>query len=310
MSALIEALSGIFIPIILGLLARNGNYVNPAHRSHILQYAIRICIPFMVFETMRDISPHTAGQLIPMAGALFLFSGAAWLLTLALILFLIPRSRWAAKYKSELLLVGFSGNIGYICWKIQEVLIGPEGLQRGIFYTSFFWPVLFFYAACTVIALKLTKSGNIDKKGILYNVIPLLTMLFLGLAAGLTEFPLPHMITTMTATFGAIAVPTILFCMGLSIHLRNAVAQVRPLLPFLLVRFVIWITATWFVTRMPFLDETSRRVLVINSLAPIGVNPIVIADMFGLDTDFVANSITVSTLIYLLYLPFLFIFWA
>ncbi|MDC7242340.1 MAG: hypothetical protein PQJ50_18445 [Spirochaetales bacterium] len=309
MTPLIEALSGIFLPIILGLLSRNGNYINPAHRSHILQFAIRICIPFMVFETMRDITPHTAGQLLPMTASLFLFSGLAWLLTLGVILFLAPRSRWVGRYRAELLLIGFTGNIGYICWKIQEVLIGPEGLQRGIFYTSFFWPVLFFYALCTVFALKLTKSGNIDKKGILYNVIPLLTMLFLGLTAGLTEAPLPSFLTSFTGTFGAIAVPTILFCMGLSIHIRNAASEVKPLLPFLLVRFVIWITATWIVTRMPFLDTVSRRVLLINSLAPIGVNPIVIADMFGLDTDFVASSITVSTLIYLLYLPFLFILW-
>lgn len=309
MTALIPALSGIFLPIILGLISRNGNFIDPKHRPQILQFAVRICIPFMVFESMRQVDTQTAGQFIPMTIGLFIFTGLAWLFMLGVIIILIPRVKWIDKYKGELLLMGFSGNIGYICWKIQEILIGPGGLQRGIFYTSFFWPALVLYSIFTVIVLKLTQSNKIDTKNILYNIIPLLVMIALGLTVGLLDIDLPYWLTSFTGSFGPIAVPTILFCMGLSISIKGSVKSARILLPYLLIRLLVWMGATYLTLQLSIFDELSRGVLLINMFAPIGINPIVICDMFGLDTEFVANSITVSTVLYLLFLPVMFLLW-
>ncbi|MBF9014481.1 MULTISPECIES: AEC family transporter [unclassified Oceanispirochaeta] len=309
MITLIPALSGIFLPIILGLISRNGNFIDPKHRPQILQFAVRICIPFMVFESMRQIDTKTAGQFIPMTLGLFIFTGLAWLFMLGIILALIPRVKWIDKYKGELLLMGFAGNIGYICWKIQEILIGSAGLQRGIFYTSFFWPVLVVYSLLTVIILKLTKNNKVDTKSILYNIIPLLILLALGLMVGLLDINLPVWLTSFTGSFGLIAVPTILFCMGLSISIKGSIKSARILLPYLLIRLAVWIGATYLTLQLSFFDDISREVLLINMFAPIGINPIVIGDMFGLDTDFIANSITVSTVLYLLCLPVLFLLW-
>ncbi|MDA3959143.1 AEC family transporter, partial [Oceanispirochaeta sp.] len=135
MSALIPAFAALFLPIILGLLCRNGNFVDPAHRANIQQFAVRVTIPFMVFDSLRVIDLKTAGQFLPMSLGLFLFVGLAWLFSWGALSILIPRSPWFNKYKAELLLMAFAGNVGYICWKLQELLIGTEGLQRGIFYT-------------------------------------------------------------------------------------------------------------------------------------------------------------------------------
>lgn len=309
MTALLPALSGIFLPILLGLISRNGNFINPKNRPHILQFAVRICIPFMVFESMRQVDTQTAGQFIPMTVGLFIFTGLVWLFMLGIILLLIPRFEWVRKYKGELLLMGFAGNIGYICWKIQEILIGPAGLQRGIFYTSFFWPTLVLYSFFTVIALKLIQSNKIDSKSILYNIIPLLIMITLGLTVGLLDISLPVWLTSFTGSFASIAVPTILFCMGLSISIEGSLKSAKILLPYLIIRLAVWIGATYLTLQLSFFDDLSRKVLLINMFAPIGINPIVICDMFGLDTDFVANSITVSTVLYLLFLPVMFLLW-
>jgi predicted permease len=309
MITLIPALSGIFLPIILGLISRNGNFINPKHRPQILQFAVRICIPFMVFESMRQIETQTAGQFIPMTVGLFIFTGLAWLFMLGVILVLSPRVKWIEKYKGELLLMGFTGNIGYICWKIQEILIGPAGLQRGIFYTSFIWPMLIVYTILTVIILKLTKNNKIDTKSILYNIIPLLTMLALGLMVGLLDIILPVWLTSFTESFGPIAVPTVLFCMGLSISIEGSLKSAKILFPYLVIRLAIWIGATYLTLQLSFFDDLSRKVLLINMFAPIGINPIVLGDMFGLDSDFIANSITVSTVLYLLFLPVMFLLW-
>ena len=307
MNALLPAFAAIFLPIILGLISRNGNFIDPSHRANIQQFAVRVTIPFMVFESLRNMDVKTAGQFLPMSLGLFLFMGLGWLFFWAALSLLTPRSQWFNKYKAELLLMAFAGNIGYICWKLQEMLIGAEGLQRGIFYTSFYWPAMLIYSFLTVWVLKLTKQHRLDKKNLLYNVVPLLFMIALGLIVGIMEIPLPLWLTQFTGSFGSMAVPLVLFCMGLSISIKGSLKSARALLPYLAIRLVIWLGATALMLQLPWFDTVSRQVLMINALAPLGVNPIVVSDMFGLDSEFVANSITISTVIFLLFLPFLFL---
>ncbi|MDC7232984.1 MAG: hypothetical protein PQJ58_07110 [Spirochaetales bacterium] len=309
MNALLPAISGIFLPILLGLISRRTHFINPEHRPHILQFAVRVCIPFMVFESMRNIDTGTAGQFIPMTAGLFLFTALSWLTMYILIRVLIPYSNWVRQYKAELLIMAFIGNIGYICWKIQEIVAGTEALQRGIFYTSFYWPALIVFSLITLVVLKLTKAHSLDSKEILKNIIPLLAMLALGLTAGLLHLNLPEWLTAFTGSLGPIAVPTILFCTGLSISVKGTAKAAGPILPYLIVRQLIWIALFALILRLSWFDDISRKVLFINAFAPIGVTTMVICDMFGLDTDFAANAIALSTVIYLLMLPLLFLLW-
>ncbi|WP_168203603.1 AEC family transporter [Oceanispirochaeta crateris] len=309
MSDLIPALVALFLPIFLGLLCRNGNFIDPSHRIYIQQFAVRVTIPFMVFNSLIVMDLKTAGQFLPMSLGFFLFLGIVWLISWGILTFLAPKSRWVNKYKAELFMLAISGNIGYICWKLHELLIGADGLQRGIFYTSFFWPILLFYGFLITVVLKLTKHQKLDKKSIHFNIIPLLIMVALGLIFGIMNISLPEGLAQFSESFGSMAVPLILFCMGLSISIKSSLRSALPLLPFLVVRFVVWIAATAILFQLPWFDETSRKVLIINVMAPLGVSIMVISDMFGLDTDFIANSITISTLIFLFFLPFLFYFW-
>jgi len=309
MTALLPAITAIFLPIILGLISKNGNFIHAEHRQIIQQFAIRIAVPFMAFNSMRVINLQTAGQFLPMSFGLLFFMGIAWLFSWFLITRMTRKSKWFKKYQAELLIMSFGGNVGYICWKLHELLIGAEGLQRGIFYTSFYWPWLLSYAFLTVGVLKLSKQHSLDKKKILANIIPLLVMIAVGLVIGLNNIVLPVWLTQFTDSFGNMAVPLILFCMGLSISIKKSLASLWSLIPYLSVRLIIWVGATFILLQIPVFDEPSRKVLMINALAPLGVNPLVVTDMFGLDSEFVANSITVSTVLFLIFLPLLFLIW-
>lgn len=309
MTELIPAFSSIFLPIILGLVCRNGNYIDKKHRPVIQQFAVRVAIPFMVFDSLRTVNLQTAGQFLPVSMGMFLFTGIAWVLCTLAISALAVRSRWIAAHKAELIIMGFSGNIGYICWKLQEMLIGAEGLQRGIFYTTFFWPALTLYSFLTVFVLKLHQQKKLDKTNVLYNIVPLLIMIALGLILGIYDISLPAWLTVFTGKFSVMAVPIILFCMGLSISLSRSIRESVTAIPYLLIRFAIWIATLLILLQIPAFDDVSRKVLMINALAPLGVNPLVIGDMFGLDTDFIASTTTISTVYFLLFLPLLFLFW-
>ena len=186
------------------------------------------------------------------------------------------------------------------------MLIGVEGLQRGIFYTAFYWPFMLIFASLTVLVFGLSRTKELDKREFAYNLIPVLSMMFLGLAAGVSGVKTPDWLNQITDTFGSMAIPLILFCMGLSISFRKSVKSAGSLIPFLLLRLCVWLIVTYVMIKIPWFDNSSRSVLMINALAPLGVNPIVVSDMFGLDTEFIANSTIISTVLFLFFIPVLF----
>ena len=244
-----------------------------------------------------------------MSFSLLIFYGSTWLIGWGL-LYLVRNNSWVKRYHTELLLMFYVGNIGHICWKLHEILIGPEGLQRGIFYTAFYWPIIMLYALATVKVIGLKKSHDLDIKNVYFSLIPMLIMMFTGLTLGLTETEIPQWLASFTTTFGNMAIPMILFGMGLSISLKEAFKSVKDLIPYLMVRAVVWIGISLLMIQLSIYDGVSKQVLIINSLAPLGVTPIVITDMFGLDSEFVGHATTVSTVFYIiLVLPLLFLLW-
>lgn len=308
MSSIISAFTSIFLPIILGIISRTGNFIPATNRSILQQFAIRITIPALIFSSLRSLDPETAGQFLPMSLGLFQFMAMTWLMLLGLIFILQRRFQWIRTNRSELLIMSFTGNLAYVCWKIHDLLIGIEGLQRGIFYTALYWPYLLFFAFLTVLVFGLNKSKALNKKEFFYNLIPIISAVSLGLTAGLTGATIPLWLNQFIDSFGSIAIPLIFFCMGLSITFRRSLKTAGPLIPFLIIRLGVWILATFVMIKMPWFDEPSKKVLIINAFAPLGVNPIIVGEMFGMDTEFIANSTIISTVVFLIYVPLIFTF--
>ena len=251
MSSMITAFTAIFLPILLGIIARTGNFISAGNRPILQQFAVRITIPALIFSSLIKMDAKTAGQFLPMSLGLFLFMAMTWLLSIVIINILRKKIYWIEKNKSELVLVSFTGNVGYICWKLQEIIIGLEGLQRGIFYTSFYWPFMLIFSFLTVLVFGLSKTKELNKKEFAYNIIPILTFLFVGLIIGVSGFKLPDWMIGFFDSFSKMAIPLILFCMGLSISIRKSIKTSGPLLPFLLVRFGLWALVTFILVQLP-----------------------------------------------------------
>jgi len=307
MSLLTTALAGIFLPIFLGITARIGNFIPANTRPILQQFAVRITIPALIFSSLSHMDGETAGQFLPMSLGLFVFMFMTWTTLWVLIKLLQKKFQWIRKYRSELLIMTFTGNIGYICWKLHELIIGPAGLQRGIFYTALYWPFLLFFGSLTILVFGLKQEKKLDRRELLYNVAPILLFIAAGLFVGISGIHVPQWLDGFFSVFGDMAIPIILFGVGLSLSFRKSLGTIRSLVPFLFLRLFVWIGATLVMIRLPWFDEPSRGVLMINALAPLGVNPIIFGDMFGMDTEFIANSTVISTVLFLFYIPFIFL---
>jgi len=310
MDLLTTALTGIFFPIFLGILVRRGNYISVKSRPVLQQFATRVAIPALIFSSLSKIDGATAGQFLPMSTGLFLFMGLTWTSLWGLIHILQKKFQWVKHHRSELLIMSFTGNLSYICWQLHDLIIGPEGFQRGIFYTALYWPFLLIFSFLTIAVFGLKQEKTLNKRELLYNVVPVLLFMAGGLTVGISGVKIPLWLDSFISGFGNMAIPMILFGMGLSLTFGKSLTTARSLIPYLFLRLLVWIGVTFVLTRLPWFDGTSRTVLMINALAPFGVNPIIVGDMFGMDTEFMANSTVISTILFLLFIPIIFFLWA
>nr|MDA3850304.1 AEC family transporter [Spirochaetaceae bacterium] len=136
-----EALLGIFLPIILGYLFQKINYIPSSLAPGLRLFVIRIAIPALVFQNLYSAELSELKQFLPLVLSLFIFTAFAWIL--AWLLTSIPAFR---KRRMENILLIIFSNVGFMGWAVISQLLGPQGLRRGIFFTSLWMVNLYLYS--------------------------------------------------------------------------------------------------------------------------------------------------------------------
>ncbi len=286
----------VYLPILLGYIARKTGTFPEEYAPVIRQFCLKITIPLLVFTQMATLDTHLLTQILPLALALpfwmLLLWGAGMLLTA------LPRF---SSRRVETVLVIVLGNIAYIGWAVCDIALGEPGLVRSIMFAVLLWPVTIFLALLT----QLVVSSSEDRQKAAFRTIktglPLLAAFGLGLGLSLTDIALPDFLMDTLSVFGHMTTPIILFGAGLSVSFK--LKDVR-MIPVLIIRLILGLGAALLtVTLFRSLDEMSRTVILMVSLMPVGVNALIVGEMLELDEGWIAGAITLSTLAALITIP-------
>jgi malate permease and related proteins len=296
---ILSALLRISLPIILGYLLKKASYFPEENSDSIRLFCVRVPIPALIFINLYQADMSTVQQFVPASLSTFIFTGIAWLIALGgTALFRIK------KHRTEIILVTIFGNIGYIGWAVLDAILGDAGLKRGIFIGSFWWPNLYLYSILTLLVCGGHGSFKGQGKNIAMNLIPSLGAVFLGLLLNMTGILIPSELDIFISSFGTMTVPLILFTVGMSISLRDSVADLKRLLPLTFIRTAISFAAIALtVLMMPMLDDMSRKSLFIEAVMPVAAGTLVMGQVFRLDTRFISAAIALSTLISFITIP-------
>ncbi len=286
----------IYLPIILGYLARVSGYFPTEYGPALRQFVLKIAIPLMVFINMSELDTNLLEQVLPLTLSLPVWMTLLWLIAIVLSLMPIFRKR---RFESVLTMSFF--NIGYIGWAVCDVALGPEGLVRSLMFATLYWPGMFVVAFVTHLVVDKSKEGFGRALGAVKTAVPVLLAFSAGLILALLEVDIPPVLVAPLSTFGRMTSPLILFGVGLSVSFNANWKELALLLPLRLVAGLA--TALVVVFLFPGLDDLSRKVILIVSLMPVGASSLLIGDIMGLDEGWISGAITLSTLLALVTIP-------
>ncbi|MBN2628261.1 MAG: AEC family transporter [Spirochaetales bacterium] len=296
---ILSALLRISLPILLGYALKKIRYFPEEHYGSVQLFCIRVATPALIFMSLYTADMSTVQQFLPVSLSVFLFSGIGWLIAVGgTALFRIRRHR------AEIILILIFNNVGYIGWAVLNTILGDGGLRRGIFISSFWMPNLYLYSILTLLVCGGDGSLKGEGRRIAVNLLPALAAVFLGLGLNLGGLKVHGDLIYFFNSFGDMTVSLILFTVGMSISVRDSIADLRRLLPLTFIRTALSFCAiSLTILILPMLDETSRKSLYIETVMPVATGNLIMSHVFGLDNRFVSSAIALSTLVSFVTIP-------
>jgi malate permease and related proteins len=293
---------GILLPIGIGIGLRQFRVFDEEDGSRIRRFCIQFTVPLLVFSSMYSAQTEVFGQLGPMVVSMLLmtacFFGVGYLGSLV------------TKDKAERAAIHASttfGNYGWIGWAVANVVLGADGFQRAVFFTSMWWPSFYSYG----LLIGIVHNESEERRGVLIITLKRLAPVAIALATGITfnlaKITVPDVLYSTIRNFGDMSVSLILLTVGLHLKFSSLIGHFPKALLVSLLRFIpgpiIGIAVAALGKAVFGLDEISVRVVLLNSALPVATIIAVLGDNYPMKTDIVGASIVLSTVLSLVVLP-------
>lgn len=292
-----ETLLTLFLPIILGYILVKIKYLNVSISSYIKLFVIRVAVPCRIFTAMYDTDLGTIKQILPMTLS-FIFMTLFLIFTTNFIFKKIKDSKVKASY---IIAISFA-NYGYMGWAVLDSALGPEGLARGIFFNTLWWPGIYLG---TFLIGKLTKiESALNVKDFLLNIIVPSGVLILGILFNVFGIPIYKPVLHTFTVFGDMTVTLILFSVGLTISISSSFKGIKSAIIPVITRPILGIiSGILAIIILGVSDPISRSAILIDSTMPTAVLSVLLGDMLGLNDELLSSILVLSTLLSLLTIP-------
>ncbi len=293
---MINTLATLFIPILLGYLLVKFRYLNVNISRDLKLFVVRVAVPCRIFISMLDLKFDTLKQILPLSLSFVLLTAL-----IILISFLIIRVK-DKKIKAAYIIAIAFGNYGYMGWAVLDGAMGPEGLSRGIFFITLWWPVI--YLGTFIIGKFIKLDGKLDIKSYKINMIIPTSVLIIGVIFNLLKIPIYEPLLNTLTSLGNMTVTLILFSVGLTISFSNSYKNLKVSLIPVILRPVIGLLAAYIVINiMGLSDPISRNTVLLESTMPVAVMSVILGDMLGLDEKLTSSILILSTILSLVTIP-------
>jgi hypothetical protein len=287
------AVIAVFIPIALAYLLKKIGYINENAGQPIRTFVIRVTVPALIALSMIETDFENLRYLLPVSLAFVLLTILMTAAGFALFFWMKDRE----KRTSFIWMIGF-GNYAWMGWAVLYHVLGQEGFERGIFFTTLWWPV--FLAGSYIIAVlnKAKSEKRINLSDFYISIFVPLGALIIGVLINILGISLPKVALDALDSFGSMTVPLILFTVGLSISIRASIEHLKYVLPAAIVRPFLGMGLAFIVVFiLQIKDPLSRNAVMIESMMPTASLLMLLADIYGFDKRFIASLIVTSTLL-------------
>ncbi len=288
MTVLLPAIIPVAFIIMIGVIA--GKKLT-LHKPTLSQLIVYIFAPALVADSLytTTMSAKNAGQLLL---GVFIIAFILYLLVYLISYWL----KLPTITRKSLIATTLHPNNGNMGLPLVDFALGAAGLERAIIYMIGSSILLFGIAPAILAGTSLKHSLKVTFK------LPLMWAMLAGLTLRLLQIKLPFNLGEALHMLGRAAIPVALLILGMElVSTKFKVTQFE--LISLNFRLVFAPLIALFVGKIIQLETLDLQVFILQSAMPTAVNTIVLATEFGGESDKVARTIVVTTLLSFLTLP-------
>ena len=193
------------------------------------------------------------------------------------------------------------GNTGYIGYPVTQALLGPAKLPDAIFYDVFGTVgALVFVGLLVAQHYGDNEEARVNPLRELFT-FPAVIALLVGLA--LRPVAVPELVGNGLELLANMVAPLIMLSVGMSLRVSTLGRAAVPLGVLGVLRLVVASALGWGVGMLVLGPGAPLQVAVLEAGMPSMMLTLVVGERFGLDTDFIASAIFVTTAASALTLP-------
>lgn len=271
----------------VGAVARLSGILRTEDTKPINALIIYIGLPAFIFRAVQGATLRAdLWAVVAVAWVVFAaMVGVSWLIARALKL---PRET-----AGGFVIASALGNTGFIGYPITAALLGAEQLPEAIFYDVFGT-----VAALALVALLIAQRyGTNDEARVnpLRELVTFPAVIALALALLARPFAIPETVGNGLGLLANMVAPLIMISVGLSLRLRTVGRSAVPLAALTALRLVVAPSIALGVGSLLLGGGAPLHVVVLEAGMPAMMLTLVVGERFGLDTDFIASAIFVTT---------------
>lgn len=256
---------------------------------------IYVGLPAFIFKAVHGaaIVPGMA-RVVAIAWIVFATTAAvAWVATRMLRL----RPRVAGAF----ILVSALGNTGYIGYPLVQSLLGEKALAEAVFYDIF--GTVFALVLVGLFVAERFGHGEGAPVNPLRELLTFPAVIALAVALATRTLAVPEPVSHGLELLASIVAPLIMMSVGLSLRPRSLGENRRALVGAALLRLVFAPLVALSAGALLAGGDATLRVAVMEAGMPSMMLTLIVGERFGLDTEFIASAIFVTTVLSALTLP-------
>lgn len=294
---LARIIGGFIALVAVGWLLRRSGILKPEDAKPINAVIVYAGLPAMIF---RAVHPATLDVGLIGIAVVAWVSFAAALIAAWLAARVLRVSRPVA---GGLMLAAALGNTGYIGYPVSQALLGEQGLVRAVFFDVFGTVMALLFVGLIVAERYGAAEG--ERPNPLKEALTFPAVIAVIVALALHPFTVPAMVGDWIDALANVVVPLIMISVGLSLRpgsLREHAAGLAVVGGIrLLLAPAVALAAGLLMVR----DPAAVDLTVLEAGMPTMMLTLVIGQRFGLDTDFIASAILVTTVASVITIPLL-----
>jgi len=279
----------------VGALLRASGVLRREHARPINAVIIYVGLPAFIFQAVHGASLRF--DLLGVVGvAWFVFGAMLGLGWLAARLLKLPRD-----IAGGFIVATALGNTGYIGYPITAALLGSKAVTEAIFYDVF--GTVFALALVGFLVAQRFGDNEESRLNPARELLTFPAVLALAAALVLRTVPIPNPVMDGLGLLANMVAPLIMISVGISLRWETLGRRWVPLASLTALRLVVAPVIALGLGVLLLGRGEPLQVTVLEAGMPAMMLTLVVGERFGLDTDFIASAIFVTTAVSALTLP-------